>query len=254
MGTSRGYDAPTEGTWPALKREVTRLGAPGGSTPLALQHLLAHFAAAALGGTGGSGGTGGASSGTSFARTAKRVGARLGGFADLVGRSGLAEALRAFGLDDLVDRPANEVLDGLIDALVGPADTRDDALALQALEDLRRDLFADAATAMDVETLLQAELSRADVSGLVLEFYGYYLYEAFVSDFYERMLQRNGEAATIRTLESMLASVRRTVSEALQFHLAGQDPAHIAWNGPEGHQLCDQILGEMRTIFVVGEG
>lgn len=257
MGTSRGYDAPTEGSWPSLKREVTRLAAPGGNTPRARWRTLAHFAAASLGGQGGSGssgtsgggGGGGGGGSARLARTGARVGARLGAFADLVGRRGLAEALRSFGLEDLIDRPAAEVLDGLIDALVGPPETRDDALALQALEDMRRALFAGARTADDIEALLHAAMGRAEISGLIREYYGYYLYEAFVSDFYERLLRRSGEAATRQTLDS----VQRTITEALAYHLGGSSPTDIDWSGPEGRRLCDQILGEVRDIFVEGE-
>ncbi len=253
MGTSRGYDAPTEGSWPSLKREVARLGAPGGNTPAALRRALAHFASVSLGRAGGTsgsgGGRGGGAGGTRQARTAARVGARLGAFADLVNRTGLAEALRAFGLEDLIDRPAVDVLDGLIEALVGPAETRDDALALQALEDLRRALFAGATTAADIEQLLRAELGRTEISGLVLEYYGYYLYEAFASDFYERLLRRHGEAATSRTLDS----ARRTIISALEYHLSGRDPTWIDWGGPEGQQVRDRILGEVRDIFEEGE-
>lgn len=257
MGTSRGYDAPTEGSWPSLKREVTRLAAPGGNTPRARWRTLAHFASASLGSQGGSGagganggGGGGGGGSARLARTGVRVGARLGAFADLVGRRGLAEALWTFGLEDLIDRPAADVLDGLIDALVGSPETRDDALALQALEDMRRALFADAHTADDIEALLHAAMGRTEISGLIREYYGYYLYEAFVSDFYERLLRRYGEAATRQTLDS----VQRTITEALTYHLGGSSPTDIDWSGPEGRHLCDQILGDVRDIFVEGEG
>ena len=121
MGTSKGYSAP--GSWGPLKSEVTVAAKTGAVPAQTAGRILGHFiqqngGAGRMARGGGSGGTIGGASGRAVAQ-------RLGGFVSAVGDIGLAEALRREGLSELIGRPAQEILAGLLDKLGGSASTID---------------------------------------------------------------------------------------------------------------------------------
>ncbi len=271
MGTSRGYTAPTNGNWPRLKREVTRFGVDGSEAPdperdssptlptLPAGQLLASYirtygGTIALrqglsGGGTGTGSVGRRTRSSSIGQSAARIGKNLGGFATRVGQVGLATALREFGLDHLIGQSAQEVVAGLIDALVGPDSTINDDLAREALCLLRREQLAEAQTADDVERILKETLGHVEVSGIIMQFYGHYLFAMFCRDFYERLQLKIGPDAADRCIES----VRRTITATLENELVGQEVTHVDWGHLEGQELAERILIRTFEIFEVSE-
>lgn len=286
MGTSRGYRAPTGGPWPSLKRLVTEFGAEGGSeepgplpeplppvlppeppadpaatpvqpslrSPQAVltRYLQVHRGGGSGGGAGGTGSGSRAGSGYSSARgigrAAPRVGRSLGGFAARVGEVGLAETLREFDLGELIGRPAEEVTAGIVERLCGPGTTMDVVIAQIALNRLHEELLRGARTFEEVAQRLQDAMTAPRVSGLVMQFYGHYIYEKFSRDFYERLVQRvGGENARAR-----VESIRHTIFTSLRAKVGGREASTIDWRGPEGRRLADTILEETFAIFGAG--
>lgn len=282
MGTSRAYTAPTNGNWPRLKREVTEFGNVGDGTPgpedpnnsapqlpnipfptlpplPSATQLLASYirtlggvsaliAGLSIAGASSGGGAALARAGN-IGQSATRVGRNLGGFATRVNQADISTALREYGLENLIGQPVQEVTAGLIDALVGPDGTMDDDLAREALCLLRREQLAEAQTADDVERILKDTLGRIEVSGLVMQFYGHYLFAMFCRDFYERLQQKIGPDAADRSIES----VRRTITAVLENELVGQDITRVDWGHAEGQELAERILVRTLTIFEVSE-
>lgn len=287
MGTSRGYNAPTGGGWPPLKRLVndfTNQEGDGDVSPLpndgqgqppdpnntiSPQQLLSRYlrtlrstGAASLGGAGsreggsrggGGGGSGGGGAGggrttsTGVGRSVTRVGRNLGGFATRVSQVGLTETLREFDLGHLVGRPAAEVAYALVDQLAGPGSAMDENLARIALDKLREELLGDARSYEDVERALSSAVERMQVIGLVVRLFGHYIYERFCRDFYERVVQRVG----MEKAQRKIASIRRTIFALLDLkvEIGGSD---IDWRGREGQQLAERILEQTLDIFTVG--
>lgn len=203
-------------------------------------------------GGGGNGGTGGGRQGGDgvrrVGRAAARTGQNLGGFASRVREAGLADALREFDLGDLVGRPAGDVMAGLTDRLCGPGSTMDESLARSALNDLRQELIGDARTFEEVDRALSAALERLEVTGLLVRFYGQYLYRMFVRDFSEMLAQKVGQDRARRAG----ARVLRTIRSKLRAVVAGRDPAAIDWRGAQGRQLAQRILTTTLQIFEAG--
>lgn len=285
MGTSRGYTAPTGGGWPPLKRLVNNFSnqegddapppvpndnqrqPPNPDNIISPQQLLTRYVQTLRSGTGGGSqggtGSGGGGSGrggsgagrggggrtpsTGMSRSATRVGRNLGGFATRVSQVGLSATLREFDLGHLVGRPAAEVTKALVDQLAGPGSTMDENLARIALDRLREELLGDARSYEDVERTLNGVVERLQVVGLVVRFFGYYLYERFCRDFYERVVQRVGREKAQRKI----ASIRRTIFASLEakVEMGGVD---IDWRGREGQQLAERILEQTLDIFTVG--
>jgi len=148
----------------------------------------------------------------------------------------------------LVGRPAEEVATGIVERLCGPGTTMDVVIAQIALNRLRQEILRGARTFEEVEQRLQEAVAEQRVSGLVMQFYGHYLYEKFCRDFYERLMQRVGADKA----RSSVDSIRRTIFASLRAKVGERDVGSIDWRGPEGHRLASTILDETLAIFGAG--
>jgi len=178
-------------------------------------------------------------------RPVTRVGQNLARFATRVGQAGLATALREFGLADLIGRPAEEVTVAIVERLAGPGSTMDASLARIALNRLRQELLGSAKTFEAVELMLRGALDQVQVTGLLVQYYGHYLFERFARDFYERLTKSVG----VEKARNSIESVRRTIFASLRAKLAGQNPIDVDWRGDEGRRLTERILVETLQIF-----
>jgi hypothetical protein len=283
MGTSRGYNAPTDGNWPSLKRQVSQYGGGDGGDPLppqpdpnqpfpipnpnppdgdnnALQifgNYIQAIGSSRSGGSGSgnSGGGGGSSTGggnnqnitQTIGRAATRVGRNLGSFVTLVTTTGLAEALRQFNLAELIGRSAKEVTLAIVERLSGPGSTMEEDLARIALNKLRQELLGQAKTFEDVEQTLARSLEQIQIVGLVINFYGYYLFERFRRDFYERLRNKVGADRAKNSIER----IRRAIFSSLRAKVAKRSAEKIDWRGKEGQQLAERVFQETLRIFEV---
>lgn len=237
--------SPTISPSQVLARYVS---AHGGATAMAGLGGGGRGAGGRRGGSEGAGGGGGGGRPPRIGRPVTRVGQNLGGFATRVREAGLATALREWDLADLVGRPAQDVTAAIVERLAGPGSTMEANLARIALNKLRQELLAAAKTFEDVERILSGAIERVQVAGLLIQYYGHYLYERFARDFYERLLRSVG----VEKARNSVESVRRTIFASLRAKLAGQDPMDVDWRGEEGRKLAERILVETLQIFEAG--
>jgi len=278
MGTSTGYSMPKGGNWTPLKNDANQFVQDpnsGAVTPnqLIQDYLVALGGAAGLTGTGvpsiastptpgrsraagatgaggggeSGGGTTGGRSGRPRARSGLRVGANIGGFLSRVGTVGLTEALREVGLGHLAGRSAAEITSGLLDELAGPASTLDDQAARSALSDLNDELLRNAQTAAQVEQVLKGALDMRGLGGLLLQYFGHYIYRRFCRDFYERWVKTAGSGQTT----SALHKIKSYITEALRTRTVGIDLTNVNWRGREGAGIIQSILTETCRVFEV---
>lgn len=243
MGTSTGYSAPP--SWGNLKSDVTRVAGGGSLTSQAASDLLQSFirhngGARAIAGGGGAGGSGGT---VMQGHTARRAAGRLGGFISDVSAVGLDQALRKAGWDDLVGKPASEIMSALLDRLAGDASTIDDVDARMALAQLQDKYYADAATADELERRLS---EQAPLLELVLQdFFGFYLYEVFCRVFFERLVQRIGETRA----HSFLGQIKDFIVATLANRTADRDIRRIDWAGSDGQRMTAEIMEATLHVF-----
>jgi hypothetical protein len=141
------------------------------------------------------------------------------------------------------------VTTGILDWLSGPGSTLDANLARIAITKLQQELLAGAKTFEDVEQVLKSTVERVQVAGLLIQYYGHYLFERFSRDFHERLVKSVGLEKARQSVES----VRRTIFASLRAKLAGSSPTDIDWRGSEGQQLAETILVETLAIFEAGQ-
>lgn len=242
MGTSTGYKAPTTPQWQAIKRLVSRTASARSLSHDDAARVVAGFIEA----NGGASSMARGGSALGSGRSAQRVAASVAAFLEQVERAGLAAALERIGLAALVGRPVGEVLDALVDVLGGPGETLEDVDARNALSRLREQLLAEATTADEVEAILAEVAEGAGLTGILMDFFTYFLYEQFCRVFYERLVAKVGDAEAAGYLDSILDYLRSAIHERHQT----RDLRGVDWAGTEGQAVMDELLEQ--TVFVFG--
>lgn len=245
MGTSTSYSAPP--SWGDLKGEVTRAAGEGVVTNDKAGQLLRSFighngGARTMSGRAG-GGRGHAAGSVTSGHAARGVASRLGGFISDVTRFGLDAALRNAGWADLAGRTVREILNSLLDRIGGEASTIDDVDARMALARLQEKYFAEAATTEELEQLLNAQVDRLD--GLLQDYFGFYLYEVFCRVFFERLVQRVGEAKAYSFLNEICDFINSTLANRAAHH----NMTEINWGSVEGQALVSEMMETTLHVF-----
>ncbi|MGO9374670.1 MAG: hypothetical protein ACLQBD_21580 [Syntrophobacteraceae bacterium] len=242
MGTSSSYSAPP--SWGDLKGDVTRAAGDGSVSPFKARELVRSFISHNGGSSAMAGGSSGHSRGTvAIGRAARSVARNLGGFISDVGRVGLESALRNAGWADLIDRPVNEILAGLLDRLGGEASTIDDVDARMALSQLQDKYFADAATSDELEEILTTQAHS--LNAILQEFFGFYLFEVFCRVFFERLVQRIGEVQA----HSFLDEIGDFINSTLANRTASRNISQVDWAGDEGKAMTAEIMESTLNVF-----
>ena len=240
MGTSTNYKAPTSPQWAGIKGAVTRGARNGRPDRESAQNIVRNYIDA-NGGAGNFASTGGS---IGIQRAGQAVARNLGGFVRSVSSIGLRNTLEQMGLD-FEGRPVSEIITRLLDYLGGAASTIDEVDARNALSDLRDELFRDVQSLEDMERILNERSDGEMLDGLLTNFFGLYLYHQFYRVFYDRLINRVGQAQA----ESFLEGIRDYIQSTLRNRTVTRNIGTIDWNGEEGQQLAQSIFLETLTVF-----
>lgn len=238
MGTSTSYSAPP--SWGDLKGEVTRAAGEGTLNRDKAGQLIRSFISHNGGARSMSGAAGGS---VASGRAARGVATRLGGFIADVGRFGLESALRNAGWSDLAGRTVKDILNSLLDRLGGEASTVEDVDARMALSCLQDKYFAEAETIEELEQLLNTQVDRLD--GLLQDFFGFYLYEVFCRVFFERLVQRVGEAKAY----SFLNEIKDFINSTLANNVAHRNLVELDWASAAGKAFVNETMETTLHVF-----
>jgi hypothetical protein len=262
MGMSRGYQMPTGGNWTPLKNDATDFVQGTGGPEITPGNLVTDFirvsggfkglregsGGSAPSGNGGAGSGGSGRGGSGESRSAAVGTARnLGGFLSRVGEVGFEEALRERGLENIIGKSAAEISEALLDEFAGPASTLDNALAREALADIRDELLEDAETFEDVEQRLSAAIDEIGVFGILANFFGHYVFKMFCRNFYEEWLKKVGDSKAA----SALRQIKDYITSSLRTKLANRKIGAVDWKKSEGIRLTEGVLRETVEVFGV---
>jgi len=236
MGTSSRYEAPP--SWGGLKNSVTRTAGTG---PAAAASLVSGYVAQ-NGGAAAASRRGGGTSGGAAGRRAAR---RLAGFASRVAAVGLPEALREVGLAHLIDQPVGKLVQALIDRFCGPGSTFDEADARNAMSRLAEGLLDEAETPEQVGEILARIVDEDQLGAVLMEYFGYLLYEEFMRSFYEQVLQHHGEPRANSMDREILDFILKAVeNQTVNVHLK-----NVNWLGAQGRQMAQRVMEQTLRVF-----
>jgi len=272
MGTSKGYQMPKGGNWTPLKHDATDFVQGTGNENVSAENLVKDFmrasgglkgilrghggSAPSVGGGGSGAGTkkggskaGGGGGGGGGAKTSAAVGTarNLGGFLSSVNTVGLAQALRERGLDSMVGKSAADVADALLDDFAGPASTLDNALARESLAEVRDEILTDADSFEEVEERLNAAIDELGIFGILVSFFGHYIFKMFCRNFYEEWVKKVGDTKA----GSSLGQIKEYITSSLRAKLTGKKMTAVDWKTSEGKQFVESVLKETVEVFGV---
>lgn len=238
MGTSTDYSAPPK--WGGLKNAVSRAGSkaltPAKAHRLVLDHISNGGGSSRIASGGGQLGSG---------KTARQIARTLGGFIREVGEAGLATALRKHGLDSLVGKSAPEILLGLMGFCGGRDGSQDSVDSRNAYSRTMDELCSSAATADELEAILVSLADAARLAGLMITFFGNYVYEQFCRVFFAQLIRKHGE----RRAESFLKQIHEFIASRLRNMTLGSDLTGLDWFGTEGDRMAGQIMQDTLAVF-----
>ncbi|HMJ35415.1 MAG TPA: hypothetical protein VK501_16015 [Baekduia sp.] len=239
MGTSADFGGQTGGAWKTYKTSAFNYARFGGEKHR--KKVIKNYAAAALGGGGGGGGggaTGGGGGGGAGGLGGLVPAAQtIGAFGTRLAEDGLDAALEEVGLGHLVGSDRWDVMDGLMESLIGDGSTLDEAAATSAIVQTLEQIFPDGADTY--EELSAATLDAAGVKQLVEKFFGNYIYN-HMGHTLGKYLQ-NCEPAQAQERE---AEMRDTAHSLFSLQLGDRDPLTIDWKGPEGKAEVEAVIAE----------
>lgn len=250
MGTSTGYNMPKGGAWTPLKNDATSFAKHSGHGSINPKKLLGRYLQANGGAQAiaqGRGGSGGSGSRYGIGSSARRAGARLGGFLSSVATQGLDTTLQKVGLGYLIGKSATEICAGLLDILANSVSTLDDHATRKALSNVFDDLFKPNTPYEDIEQALNQSLDEKGMMLIMVDFFGYYLYELFCRDFYEDWQKKVGADQAKRLLQQ----VKDCIFAEVESELASKTIDSIDWSGLAGLSLAERIMQDTLEIFEV---
>lgn len=245
MGTSKAYrglkGAPT---WGILSSTITRAVNGGQPTKNALGNVMSHTVVH-LGGThgvsSGSSGTGG--------RAGVRTAQRFGSFIGNIQNNGFSNALNMIA-DGLEIDDANQAINVILEHCAENAGILDEIAAKAAMRDLLKEIGTEAKTLEELDEKFEAIIKDYGAEGLLVKYFGNYLYEHLCTDFYEKLIKEKG----IRETENFYKDLKEYIVEKTKTISRHRDLRKVDWFSNYGKNLMQEIFRATLKAFEDYEG
>jgi hypothetical protein len=244
MGTSTNYNPPTSFDWKKLKNEFTRFvnsGSrldSGSASKLVKDYILANGGSHQMASGGGIAGG---------SKAAQNISRGIAGLFSSVGRVGFQEAIKQFGLETFEGKSISEITFSILDYLGGPASSINDVDARSALSDLINEILEDASNFDEVKIIMESLSNGKALEGLLIRFFGLYLYHQFCRVFYAKVAELVGETKA----ESFQNDVKDFILSMLENVTFGQNVTQVDWSGVQGRAIADKILQKTLEVFTM---
>ena len=228
MGTSSDYTGGTGGKWTPYKHAASNFARHGGGQRA--EKVLARYVEA-LGGAGHAA-AGGRAAGIG-------AGQGLAAFGAGLATGGLTPTLEYLGLGHLVGQSRWDVLDGLLEELVGDGGTLEDQAVEKALCEAFAELYPD-----DVQEYEEMEAVQLDRDGLVR------LLERFIAaQAYARLLPTLAEKFSHiedrQVAQSRYKELRERMQLLVKLEIGDRDALAVDWRGDEGRDILTRVTDQL---------
>src|SRR5687768_7606747 len=177
MGTSSSYTAPTSEGWPTAKGATTRFARQGGTGKgsMSPSRVLGAYVSA----------LGGPKAAANRAVAGQAAARRLGGFLVGIADRGVPQTLAELGLDRLIGLDSADVLSGIVDILVGPGSSLEEAAARAAMITVLAEVIGDG----DFSTVeaFGSGLDAVRITALLGKFLTEYVYRRMIEELGDRI-------------------------------------------------------------------
>ncbi len=244
MGTSKSYSASIKGQpqWGKLSASVTISCGSGTVSSNKTGNILSRYVNV-IGGSSRAGRGGSEIAGRAGIRTAKHLGGFLATFSTSGGN--LQNTLNQIGLAGLSGKPLNEVINHLLEYCSGPSVSLDDVAAKAASQKILEDLATNAETIEQFETNLQETLNKESLEGILIRYFGYYIFEHLSVMFYEKLVVKKGKIHC----DDLFRQIKEFITEKLKNMNKSNPLNNIDWNSSEADRLIKNIQEDVFEVF-----
>ena len=240
MGTSKAYGGlKGNPTWGPLSSTITRAVNGGHPTKDALGSVMSHTVAhlgGSQGASSGSSGTGG--------RAGVRTAQRLGSFIGSIQNNGFANALNLiageFEIEDV-----NLAINVILERCAENAGILDEIAAKAAMRDLLKEIGTEAKTIEELCEKFEDIIKDYGAEGLLVKYFGYYLYEHLCTDFYEKLIKEKG----IRETEYFYKDLKEFIIEKTKSISRHRDLRKVDWLSDYGKDLMQELFRDTLKAF-----
>ena len=244
MGTSKSYKATISGQpqWGNLSGAVTR-SCTGTKVPEKnLKNILSKFTKV-VGGSKKAGRGNSKVAGRSGARAAGNLGRFLGGFSSSGGN--LVDTLQSLGLNNLVGKPAEDIINNLIEYCSGVSNTIDDKAAKEATRKLMEEMTSGAKTFDELETNLKTALDKDSLQETIIRYFGYYILEHLSVMFYEKLVRDKGKTECSKLFKEIKDFIQSRLKEINRTYPI----QNIDWASAEATKTIKNIQEDVLKVF-----
>lgn len=246
MGTSKSYGgAKGHPNWSQLSSSVTRACETGTISDNSLNNVTSNFAKL-LGGSNFGGRGKSKIGGRAGIRTAKK----LGGFLSDVKFKGFKFALSGIGFELTDTIMPNEAINYLLEYCAGVASSLDETAAKAAERQLLEEISSEAKNFEELANNFEQKIEEYGIEELLLKYYAFYIYEHLSIDFYEKLIEGKGKAAT----SNFYIQLKNFLLEKVKNIARRRDLSKIDWEDKEGDELVKNIFEDTLKAFENYEG
>lgn len=246
MGTSKSFSdlnskGPELPNWPTLSNSITR-ACDGGILPQPrIKRILSNYVST-VGGASVTGRGGSKAVGRAGIATAKKLGAVFSAFQ---GGADIKSALAEVGLTNLEGKTVQDVINHLIEFCSGPTSSIDENAAKEASRMLLENLVSDAETIEDLESVLEERFDIDSSEDLIIQYFGYYVYEHLSKWFYEHLVRKKNET----DCKSLFRQIKDCINQML-ITVNRTNPLHnIDWGSTDADRIIKNIYQDVLTVF-----
>ncbi len=246
MGTSKSYEgAKGHPNWSQLSVSVTRACETGTISDNSLGNITFNFAKF-LGGSN----FGGRGKSKIGGRAGIKTAQKLGGFLSDVKTKGFRYALSGIGFDASDTTKPNEAINYLLEYCAGVASTLDETAAKAAEKQLLEEIGSDAKNFEELAKSFEEKIEEYGIEELLIKYYAYYIYEHLSIDFYEKLIEEKGKAAT----SNFYMQLKKFLVEKVKNIARKRDLSMIDLTSKEGDVLVKNIFEDTLKAFENYEG
>ena len=215
------------------------------STPLPVEkknRILRNYVSV-IGGANKAGRGGSKIAGKSGIRTAKRIGGFFGSFTG--SGNNLREALSNIGLTELQNKSVSDIINHLIEYCSGSASTIDEVAAKEATRKLFEDLVSDSNDIDEMEAILQNKFEVNTSEDIIINYFGYYIYEHLDKWFYEKLIKDKNQS----DCNNLFRQIKDYIFERLRGVQRKRTLQSIDWGSDEADRLIKNLQQDILIVF-----
>lgn len=152
--------------------------------------------------------------------------------------------------DGLEIDDANQAINVILEHCAENAGILDEIAAKAAMRDLLKEIGTEAKTLEELDEKFEAIIKDYGAEGLLVKYFGNYLYEHLCTDFYEKLIKEKG----IRETENFYKDLKEYIVEKTKTISRHRDLRKVDWFSNYGKNLMQEIFRDTLKAFEDYEG